>query len=300
MGGPFCSFFMKGDAMVKKLVLIFFLSYIMLSILGHVNDYDIKSADFDVVLDEEGNALIHEIWVVNQEGKRYGFTKEVANPVYELKYDSLEVLDFKIDGKPCNEVVDNKYVTDNTYFAGDKTVNWEDYKQEEDLGVEVSEPILRHSWFKQAENEEVVYEATYKLNNVVKQIDEDSAGFRYEFLNKYFRSTIDKLNITIKIPDKIVCNTISTFSDGIEKGPGYINYTQANRSGELIFDVKMPLSVFKTELTEIPMRDMNRWNVLEYLLLSMMSAPLWGPFVVIGLIKLDPVYRYKKLRGIVG
>lgn len=280
--------------MVKKLVLIFFLSYIMLNILGHVNDYDIKSADFDVVLDEEGNALIHETWVVNQEGKRYGFTKEVANPVYELKYDSLEVLDFKIDGETCDEVIDNKYTADNTYYAGDKTVKWEDYKQEEDLGVEVSEPILRHSWFKQAENEEVVYEATYQLNNIVKQIDETHAGFRYEFLNKYFKSTIDRLNITVRMPEKILCSTISTFATGIEEGPGYIKYNQVNRSGELVFDVKMPLSVFKSELTKVPMRDMNKWNILEYLLLTLMSAPLWGPFVVLGIIKFDPLYRIKQ------
>ena len=82
-------------------------------------EYDISSADFEVILNRDGSADVTEEWVVTYtEGEFTRFYKDIYKDVTKLeKYDDIQFNNFWINDISCDEAYDTSTREDYTYYC---------------------------------------------------------------------------------------------------------------------------------------------------------------------------------------
>lgn len=143
------------------------------------NEYSIKSADFDIRMNEDGSAKVTEKWKVKYEtGTATSFCKDIykiskGNESFGIVYG----FSVKIDGKRCKEGETNKK-DDNTYT------------------VENNSHTITISCFKSSSEVERTYEISYVFKNVVKTDGKDWYLI-YRVIGENFKKEV--WNITVRI-----------------------------------------------------------------------------------------------------
>lgn len=154
---------------------------------GGTKEYSIKSADFDIRLNEDGSARVTEKWNVKYETGRFTrFYKDIykisaGNEAFE-KADDFSV---KIDGKECKKGTASKR-DDYTY------------------AVENNSDTITISCFKNSSKVERTYEISYVLKNVVKTDGKDWY-FIYRVIGKNFEKTVPNISVSIYAPEGKQC-----------------------------------------------------------------------------------------------
>lgn len=154
---------------------------------GGTKEYSIKSADFDIRLNEDGSARVTEKWNVKYEtGSFTRFYKDIykisaGNEAFE-KADDFSV---KIDGKECKKGTASKR-DDYTY------------------AVENNSDTITISCFKNSNKVERTYEISYVLKNVVKTDGKDWY-FIYRVIGKNFEKTVPNISVSIYAPEGKQC-----------------------------------------------------------------------------------------------
>ncbi len=211
-------------------------------VAGGTKEYSIKSADFDIRLNEDGSARVTEKWNVKYEtGTFTRFYKDIykistGNEAFE-KADDFSV---KIDGQECEKgTADKRY--NNTY------------------AVENNSDTITISCFKNSSKVERTYEISYVLKNVVKTDGKDWY-FIYRVIGKNFEKPVMDISVNIYAPEGKQCTEeciyktygqVSNPSDGCIKIECISNTGMfkvgAKISGENVFDLKYENTLYNKD-----------------------------------------------------
>lgn len=137
--------------------------------------YDIESAEFNVDFDKDGNAVITESWSIRNINGDMPFFKKTM----DLGIDDIQLLSIMVD----NKKIENKE-SDSSYGLGC-------------FGKNKSELIIT----KHDDPDEADYKIKYKLLNAIRS-EGRRAVFQYIFISKSDQMEIDKVRITVNIPEK--------------------------------------------------------------------------------------------------
>lgn len=180
----------NGEKTMKRMTEVLLITLIMLmNAVIYVNAADkvyyVDSADFYVKLEGNGDALIRETWKVTfEKGEFSRFYKDIYCDVTDLEsFDRIEEVSCYIN---------------NIKAAKSNAMNRVDYH----YYTEYIEPdTYRINWFLNTSKSTVTYEITYRLKNVVKQTDNNTALFCYRFIGLDFPKSVGKVYINIEIPN---------------------------------------------------------------------------------------------------
>lgn len=143
--------------------------------------YTINSADFNIIINDDGSAKITETWdVTYQKGQFTRFYKNILTSLPESEYFSnIKNFTASIDGIPCNHTTNTDSRPDG-YFALTK-----DGK------------IVTYELFKKSENQNRKFQVSYTLTDIVKLVNNEYYFFSYRVLPKGYQKKINNLNINI-------------------------------------------------------------------------------------------------------
>lgn len=122
-------------------------------------EYTIKSADFHVELQKNGDATVTETWTVD-------FTKGNFTRFYVERYLKLPKLEI---------------FSDITYHSFTDSFN-----------IKTDSTYETYAWYMDAQNEKMTFTVKYTLQNVVKTSSNDIAQFCYRFVGERFEKQIKK------------------------------------------------------------------------------------------------------------
>lgn len=167
---------------MKKKIKIILILIIAIIITPNVSakSYSIEKAYFNADINPDGSSIITEDWTIKYNGDYTRFYKDIYTAVPDIeKFDNFQVLEASINNNKIKETNDPSSRPNNTYSItenGDRIV------------IE---------WFKKANNETVNYKIKYKVENLVKETDEEEAVFMYRFIGYNFNDTIKDIRATI-------------------------------------------------------------------------------------------------------
>lgn len=207
------------------------------------DSYSIPSVKFDVELEPDGSALIHESWNVKYNGSfhrfRHGYLIDLPKA---QKFDKIDTVEFRINGEVVNETSSGKDMTACVLSENDER---------------------QLCWYKKTKgSEEVSYEAVYRLTNVVKEYDGEEI-FSCRFIGLNFEKKIDSVSVTIKkIPSmdlKKIESNYGSVSVPAEKNEGY-TVEKSNVNGRFMltyyFKNNRSTPYFTSSLTSIKEADL--------------------------------------------
>lgn len=198
-------------------------------------EYSIQSAEFEVHLDENGDAYVNEKWDLNfEKGNFSRFYLERLKDTNELeKYDDIVFENFKIDGQECEQ--SPQYVRkDNTY------------------SIDHDEDKLEYEWhFSAQEDTKLTLEDSYKLTNVVKANDRGYAFFCYRFVGANLDKEIEKLKINIYAPDSCTIELRNKPGMKYHIYDDNIELTDKDSSGLVKVNIAMDRGVFADNIASI-------------------------------------------------
>ena len=103
---------------ISSLFLAIFIIFIFrLNVFANDKEYNVPNAEFNVYLQENGDAIVQEIWTVNYtKGSFTRFYKDFYKDVTPVeKFDDIKVLNCLINGEYATEVNDTNIRNDYTY-----------------------------------------------------------------------------------------------------------------------------------------------------------------------------------------
>lgn len=175
--------------MMRKIIRGLFILAIMLlgleseyfSVQAEAKEYTIKSIDYEVELQENGDARIFETWEVRYKGEYSRLYRDfhVGDLNAVEAFTDIEINEVTIEDMICEYTEDLDAREDATYSL-------------EDLGEDI-----RLSWYQYAEDESVTYTVDYTLKDVVKETDNGQAAFCYRFLGKDFEKEVEEVSIWV-------------------------------------------------------------------------------------------------------
>ena len=164
-------------------IITFFVLVITNSIEVHAKDYDVNQIIFDIDIKDNGDVNIKETWLVDYSGEYSRFYKEFnTKRVKNIEEFNIDFDNVYINGEKAKQIKskpsDNKRV-DNTYYIENTS-----------LGKQIN-------MYYNVRYDEVVYEITYELEDVVKEIDGGDAIFCYRLVGDNFEESIGNIIINI-------------------------------------------------------------------------------------------------------
>lgn len=173
---------------IARFVLLILAFTFCFSLTANANEkeYVIKSAVFEMQINEDGSVDVVENWLVDyQQGKFSRFYKNIYLNVPKSEKFSIDFQGIEIDGKNCS-------LTQKTNTRPDYT-----YALVEDVNT------LRYEAYVSSENETRSYQVSYTLNNVVKHVDNDYYLFVYRILPKGYKAIIEDFKVEITLPQNV-------------------------------------------------------------------------------------------------
>lgn len=143
--------------------------------------YNINSADFNILINDDGSATITETWnVTYQKGEFTRFYKNILMSLPESEhFYGIKNFTASIDGIPCPNTDDTTGRPDG-YFA-----------------LTSSGDIATYELFKRSENQTRQFQVNYTLPEIIKLVNNEYYFFSYRALPKGYQKKIDNLNITV-------------------------------------------------------------------------------------------------------
>lgn len=202
---------------------------------GQDKEYTIENADFDVYLDENGDATVEEKWIVNFE--KGDFTRFYISRLLKTNelenFKDIQFESFKINGTECSKTDDTENRPEGTYSIinnGNK---------------------IEYDWYFRASNSMLTLENKYKLTNVVKYNDKGYAFFCYRFVGAEFDKEIENLNINIHSPSS--CKFEVRHNGGMDYNikDNEVEFKESNSSSLVKVNVAMNKDIFFGNITHI-------------------------------------------------
>lgn len=178
-------------------------------------EHIVESADFEVVLNEDGSADVTETWVVRFiSGQFSRFRKEIYTAVTaKEQFTGVSNVWVSIDGKMCIESEKNGFNC-----------------------VETDDSFIIYA-NKESRNITRTYIFNYTLENVVKKVGDDKSSFTYRFVGKNHSVPIEKLSVTVSAPSDCKFET-----EYLSRG------TEENRGSIVTYNATDSLGLFKVSL----------------------------------------------------
>ncbi len=206
-------------------MIISFLMLILMSV--HVwadNQYSIPTAVFEVDIQEDGSAAIHETWTVRFiSGDFTRFYKDLSTedlPADET-FTSISDVTVLIDGRECEFTEDT------------------DGRPEYHYNLSYDGPGATLSAYAKSSNVTRTYEFFYTLHDAVKCVDDSYNLFVYRFIGANFAKDVDAVEVSVTAPSQASCEVLYA-----SKGETYVNGNTAgasctNSSGMYKFRLRM-------------------------------------------------------------
>ncbi len=228
----------------KYLFLIIFImifSIIALPLYARADEkeYRVDSADFTVIVYENGDIAIGEIWKITfEKGSFSRFSKDIYNPPNQLEYfKEIAIGKGRING------------ADAEYTKSDERL---DDPEPHYCAVAKSDRYTI-SWIRKSENETVEYEIYYKLPKAVRLNENGRAEFCLRPIGENFPKEVGSVNATVLLPaeDNTMNYTVSTGSGTVSKDA--VTFTSSNHSGmyKLRFDMSSDNFHDLTRVTDV-------------------------------------------------
>lgn len=145
--------------------------------------YNINSADFNILINDDGSARITETWEVSyQKGEFSRFYKNILMDLPESEsFNGIKNFSANIDGIPCTP-------TDDTTGRPDGHV-----------ALTKNGKIATYELFKKSENQTRQFQVNYTLPDIIKLVDNEYYFFSYRALPKGYQKKIDDFKITVEL-----------------------------------------------------------------------------------------------------
>lgn len=193
--------------------------------------YSIVSADFDITLSEDGDAIVTETWVLDfKSGDFTRFSKQIYRGSDMADYEGADYAQyyyFYIDGEPVHQ-------TENTASRPDRT--W---------GLVETEDNIELNWYMNIHSpRRVEFKCKYILVNTIYQLADGNAVFAYRVVGAKFDKVIDNTTVTVHLPGE--SGQIKNYSGlpTVEVGKDSISLHQGSHSGLQKVIVTMDRSLF--------------------------------------------------------
>lgn len=143
--------------------------------------YTINSADFNILINDDGSATVTETWdVTYQKGQFTRFYKNILMSLPESEhFYGIENFTASIDGVPC------------------PTTNDTTGRPDGHVALTKNGKIATYELFKKSENQTRRFQVNYTLPEIIKLVNNKYYFFSYRALPKGYQKKIDNLNITV-------------------------------------------------------------------------------------------------------
>ncbi|MBQ0000053.1 MAG: DUF2207 domain-containing protein, partial [Clostridiales bacterium] len=182
---------------------IFMLVVLAVSVFAD-NEYSIPMAEFEVVINEDGSASVHESWQVRFiSGDFTRFYKDLstADLPKDESFTSVSDVAVYIDGTPCE-------------YADDT-----DSRPEYHYNLSSDTPGATLSAYVKSSKVTRTYDFYYTLNDAVKCVDDSYNLFVYRFIGANFSKKVDAVEITVTVPEQAYGDVLYV-SDGESSADG--------------------------------------------------------------------------------
>lgn len=168
------------------------------------NEYSISEASFEVEINEDGSARVHEQWKVKFiEGSFSRFYKDISFERIPAEEDFSEIADVSvwIDGTECEPTDDSAGRSDYHYHLSSKY------------------PGARLSAYVNSSYITRTYDFYYTLKDSVKYVDDSYHLFAFRFIDANFSKRVDFVKIHVTAPEGATAKILySTNGDTSENG----------------------------------------------------------------------------------
>lgn len=241
--------------------------------------YTINSADFNILINDDGSATVTETWdVTYQKGEFTRFYKNILMSLPESEhFYGIENFTASIDGIPC------------------PTTNDTTGRPDGHVSLTKNGKIATYELFKKSENQTRRFQVNYTLPDIIKLVDNEYYFFSYRALPKGYQKKIDNLNITVGLANHTPETRIELkyLTDGEATVNGnYITTTAHNVNGLQKIQLKITGKTFVVpEYNKISNVSTNKEYDTDNVAIPFFLTTLFFFFVFIRMIYLNTKYK---------
>ncbi len=266
------------------LTVILLLACTVLTVFAE-GEYSVPSADFSVIINEDGSADITETWTLNYKSGNFSrFYKDIMNTAYDEGSLDTSSIKVAIDGTPCD-------VTDDVS-------NRPDYH----FSTGYENGYFRINAYLATGEGTHIYEFSYHLGTAVKKSD-DTYHFETRLIGAHFSENVDSVTVSFTVPEGVnilnTSNVPGTFSINANQAMAASNFSVSSNAFYVHLAMDSPdeaifAGVSENSVNESNASDTDNSSVATVIVSSLLFLLLLLPLLVSAVFELN-YKKYAKL-----